>query len=322
MTKKLKIKDIAIETIKDEANAINNLINFIDDDFISAVECISYSKGRIVISGIGKSAIIAQKIVATLNSTGTASIFMHTSDAIHGDLGIIQKNDTVIFISKSGESDDIKTLLPLIKNNGNKIISIISNKNSYLAINSDYIIKAFVKKEICLNDIVPTSSTTAQLVLGDAIAASLLHIKGFSVNDFAKIHPGGTLGKKLYLKVDDIFSKHEVPKVKIDDNLKNIILEISSKRLGATAVIDNENNLLGIITDGDLRRMLQKNNKIDLICAKDILSKNPKTINKESLAIDAFYLMKKNNITQLAVTEDNKYLGIIHIHDILKEGII
>ena len=322
MTKNSKILDIAKETIRAEASSILALIDFIDEDFEKAIQFIFNSKARLIFSGIGKSAIVAQKIVATLNSTGTSAVFMHTTDAIHGDLGIVQKNDIVIFVSKSGNSPEMKLLIPLIKNNGNKICAIVSKLDSYLAKNADFVFNAFVENEICLNNIVPTSSTTAQMVVGDAIASCLLHLKGFSINDFAQFHPGGTIGKKLYLTVGDLYTKNQTPKVKLNENLKNVIFEISSKRLGATAVVDENNKLLGIITDGDLRRMLQNNKNIDLICAKDILSANPKTISKDALAVDAFHLMEQNNITQLVVTENEIYVGMVHIHDILKEGII
>ena len=322
MTNNSKILDIAKETIRAEASSILALIDFIDEDFEKAIQFIFNSKARLIFSGIGKSAIVAQKIVATLNSTGTSAVFMHTTDAIHGDLGIVQKNDIVVFVSKSGNSPEMKLLIPLIKNNGNKICAIVSKLDSYLAKNADFVFNAFVENEICLNNIVPTSSTTAQMVIGDAIASCLLHLKGFSINDFAQFHPGGTIGKKLYLTVGDLYLKNQTPKVKLNESLKNVIFEISSKRLGATAVVDENNKLLGIITDGDLRRMLQNNQNIDLICAKDILSANPKTISKDALAVDAFHLMEKNNITQLVVTENEIYLGMVHIHDILKEGII
>lgn len=322
MTKNSKILDIAKDTIRTQASSILALIDFIDEDFEKAIQFIFNSKARLIFSGIGKSAIVAQKIVATLNSTGTSAVFMHTTDAIHGDLGIIQKNDILVFVSKSGNSPEMKLLIPLIKNAGNKICAIVTNLDSYLAKNADFVFKAYVENEICLNNIVPTSSTTAQMVVGDAIASCLLHLKGFSINDFAQFHPGGTIGKKLYLTVGDLYLKNQTPKVKLNENLKNVIFEISSKRLGATAVVNENNKLLGIITDGDLRRMLQNNQNIDLICAKDILSANPKTISKDALAVDAFHLMEQNNITQLVVTENEIYLGMVHIHDILKEGII
>lgn len=321
MENNLIIKEIAKRTIEKEASAVYNLINFIDESFIEAVKVIYNCKGRIIIAGIGKSAIIAQKIVATLNSTGTPSVFLHAADAIHGDLGIVQQNDVVICISKSGNTPEIKVLISLLKGMNNKLIGIVSDKNSYLASKSDYIINSFVENEACPNNIVPTSSTTVQLVIGDAIAVCLLELKGFTLNDFAKYHPGGTIGKKLYLKVGDLLFQNKSPRVNIDDKIKKIILEISTNRLGATVVFEKD-LLCGIITDGDLRRMLEKENNISSITAKDIMSHNPKTIQKDSLVVDAFDIMEKFNITQLIVMDKDRYAGMIHIHDILKEGIV
>ncbi len=312
----------AAETIETEINTIKNLLLSIDKEFASAVYEIYRCKGRIVLTGIGKSAIIAQKITATFNSTGTPALFMHAADAIHGDLGLILEDDIVICLSKSGNTPEIKVLVPLIKQFGNKIVAFTADKNSYLGKSADYTLYTKVNREACPNNLAPTSSTTAQLVMGDAVAVSLLKLRGFSENDFARYHPGGALGKKLYLRVNDLYLINEKPKVKTDTNLRNVIMEISSKRLGATAVTDDNDNILGIITDGDLRRMLEKNNG-DNTTANDIMNSNPKSVTPQTTAVDAYLLMKNHNITQLLVrSEDNKYLGIIHIHDILREGII
>lgn len=321
MKTKEEIINIAKSTLEDEVKAIINLKKSINDDFYKSVELILKSKDRVVITGIGKSANIGLKIVATLNSTGTPAIFMHAADAIHGDLGIVQKTNIVICISKSGNTPEIKVLVPLLKLRGNSLIAIVGNIDSYLAKQADYILDTTVEKEACPNNLAPTSSTTAQLVMGDAIAVSLLECRGFTIEDFAKYHPGGALGKKLYLRVSDLYINNEKPIVDINDNIKSIIMEISSKRLGATAVIDN-NNLVGVITDGDLRRMLQKTDETKNITSKDIMTENPKTIDANTLVVNAFSIMKKNNITQMLVTENNKYVGIIHLHDILKEGIL
>ncbi|QKG80333.1 KpsF/GutQ family sugar-phosphate isomerase [Tenuifilum thalassicum] len=317
-----QIKSLAIDTIKSEAAAIEQLANYIDDNFEKTIHEIFNGKGRVIVTGIGKSAIIASKIVATLNSTGTPAIFMHAADAIHGDLGIIQPDDIIICLSKSGNTPEIKVLVPLIKNLGNRLVGIVSNTNSYLAQKADYVIRATVEREACPNNLAPTSSTTAQLVIGDAIAVCLLKLRGFTPADFARFHPGGSLGKKLYMRVSDIYTQENVPKVNLDDTLPSVIIEISSKRLGATAVLDNNGKLQGIITDGDLRRMLQKNISTEGITAKEIMSVNPKTITPDELAINAFNLMEQHKITQLLVVENNKYLGVIHIHDILREGIV
>jgi arabinose-5-phosphate isomerase len=318
----VSIKQIALKTIELETQSISGLAQFINDDFEKAVQAIANSKGRLVISGIGKSAVIAQKIVATLNSTGTPSIFMHAADAIHGDLGIVQQEDVVMIISKSGESPEIKVLVPLIKNFKNILIGMVGNTSSYLSIQSDIVLNTTVTQEACPNNLAPTSSTTAQLVMGDALAICLMELKGFGSDDFAKFHPGGTLGKKLYLRVADIYIKNEKPKLAKDRSLKEVIVEISSKRLGATAVTDNNDILLGIITDGDLRRMLEKNTPIDSITAADIMTKTPKTIGPDELAVDALDLMRKKSITQLVVVDEGKYLGFIHLHDLIREGLI
>lgn len=316
------IKQLAIQTIKTEADAIGKLASYIDDDFEKSISVIYNGKGRVIVTGIGKSAIIASKIVATLNSTGTPAIFMHAADAIHGDLGIIQPDDVIICLSKSGNTPEIKVLIPLIRNLGNKIIAIVSSTNSYLAQKSDFVLKATVDKEACPNNLAPTSSTTAQLVIGDALAVCLLNLRGFSPEDFARVHPGGALGKKLYMRVSDIFSEENAPKVNLDDKIRTIILEMTSKRLGATAVLNVDGSVAGIITDGDLRRMLQKNDSVDNLTAKDIMSVNPKSIDKNELAIHAFNKMESHKITQLIVTKSDKYAGMIHLHDILKEGLV
>lgn len=318
----INIKQIAIETISEEAEAIKKLTNYIDEDFESVVNLILEGKGRVIVTGIGKSANIATKIVATLNSTGTPAIFMHAADAIHGDLGIIQKNDVVICISKSGNTPEIKVLVPLVKNFGNKLIGMVSNTDSFLAQQADYVLKAKVEKEACPNNLAPTSSTTAQLVIGDALAVVLLKCRHFSSKDFAKVHPGGALGKKLYTRVRDLFLKENPPKVGIDDNLRSIIIEISSKRMGAAAVVDKNNTILGIITDGDIRRMLEKEQDLSNITAKDIMGSNPKTTQEDVLAIEVFNTMESNSITQVIVENEGKYSGMIHIHDILKEGVV
>lgn len=315
------IKQHAIEVIENEGNSILNLSQFINDDFASAIELILTSEGRVVITGIGKSAIVAQKIVATLNSTGTPAIFMHAADAIHGDLGNIQKNDVVICISKSGNTPEIKVLVPLVKEFDNQLIAITGNPDSFLGKQANYVLNTFIEEEACPNNLAPTSSTTAQMAMGDAIAVCLLKQKGFTSNDFAKYHPGGSLGKKLYLRVEDIYTNNEKPLVSPNQTLKEVILEISSKRLGIAAVVENS-ELLGVVTDGDLRRMLEKNMNIESVSAKEIMSTSPKTVTPETLAIDALNIMEENNITQLVVAEQNTYLGVIHLHDILKEGIV
>ena len=311
----------AKQTITEEAQAIAKLIDYIDDDFTQSVQYILQSKGRVVITGIGKSAIIANKIVATMNSTGTPAIFMHAADAIHGDLGIIQQDDVVICISKSGNTPEIKVLVPLLKRGNNKLIAITSNKNSVLAQQADSVLYAHVDKEACPNNLAPTTSTTVQLVLGDALAVCLLEMKHFGSSDFAKYHPGGALGKRLYLKVSDIVSHNQKPEVSPDTDIKKVIVEISEKMLGVTAVLNNH-QIVGIVTDGDIRRMLSKTDSIKGLTAKDIMSVNPKTIEVDCLAIDALHLMKKNKITQLLATKQGEYVGIIHLHNLIQEGLI
>lgn len=312
---------IAKATIEIEAQSISALINYIDNQFALAVSEIFYSKGRVIITGVGKSAIIAQKITATFNSTGTPAVFMHAADAVHGDLGIIQKSDIIICISKSGNTPEVKVLVPLLKSAGNKLIALVGNIDSYLARQADFIINCTVEKEACPNNLAPTSSTTAQLAMGDALAVCLLECRDFKSEDFAKFHPGGALGKRLYLKAGDLALQNQKPQVKKSDSVRNVIVEISSKRIGAAAVIENE-ELIGIITDGDIRRMMEKYEMINALKAEQIMSLEPKTIDADELAVNALNLMQQKNITQLIVTKENKFFGFIHLHDLLKEGII
>ena len=316
------IKKIARDVLLNESSAIHNIINFIDDNFEACVREIYSAKGRVVITGVGKSAIIANKIVATLNSTGTPSIFMHAADAIHGDLGMIQSEDIVICISKSGNTPEIKVLIPLLKRRGSKLVALVSNTNSYLAEQADFILNATIAEEACPLNLAPTTSTTVHVALGDALAVCLLELRGFTSRDFAEYHPGGVLGKQLYLKVSDIYKHNELPVVGPDTILKDVILEISSKRLGCTAVVDSNNNLLGIITDGDLRRMLQKDSNLSVITAVDIMTRTPKKIEKDEFAVVALHKMQENNITQLVVMNGSQIAGFIHLHDLLKEGIV
>ncbi len=322
MKNHIEIIESGKKVVLHEANAIKNLVPFINDDFAKCVELIYQSKGRVIITGIGKSANISQKIVATLNSTGTPAIFMHAADAIHGDLGIVQKNDVVICVSRSGDTPEIKVLIPLLKTMGNKLIAMISNTHSVLAQQADYILNAYIESEACPNNLAPTSSTTAQLVMGDALAVALLEYREFSSIDFAKYHPGGTLGKKLYLRVNDLYHNNLKPQIAEDASIDSVIMEMTTKRLGATAVVNNIGELTGIITDGDLRRMLITKRPINELLAKDIMGKNPRTIDENQLAVQAFQVMEQNNITQLIVVNGTKYVGMIHIHDILKEGIV
>ncbi|AXP79240.1 Arabinose 5-phosphate isomerase KdsD [Mariniflexile rhizosphaerae] len=321
MNSKSSIINIAKQTIEMESKAIFNLSNLVNDDFADAVNLIYNSKGRVIITGIGKSAIIASKIVATLNSTGTPAVFMHAADAIHGDLGLILEDDVVICISKSGNTPEIKVLIPLIKRAKNKIIAITGNLESFLGQHADYILNAYVEKEVCPNNLAPTTSTTAQLVIGDALAVCLLDLRGFSSTDFAKYHPGGALGKKLYLRVQDISSVNQKPKVTASTSIKNVIIEITEKMLGVTAVVEND-KITGIITDGDLRRMLTKVDDFSKLTAKDIMSPNPKRISSGAMAIDALEIMETHGISQLLVEENGNYAGIVHLHDLIKEGII
>lgn len=316
------IQQTALHTIALEAASVAGLAAFIDASFTRAVNAIHQSEGRLVISGIGKSAIVAQKIVSTLNSTGTPSLFMHAADAIHGDLGMIQKEDIVLIISKSGESPEIKVLVPLIKNFGNTLISMVGHTESFLATHGDIILNTTVSKEACPNNLAPTSSTTAQMVMGDVLAVCLMQLNGFSGQDFAKFHPGGNLGKRLYLRVADLIINNERPAVLATASLKEVIVEITEKRLGVTAVIDAGNQVTGIITDGDLRRMLEKSGNIQSITAKDILSPHPKTVRSSLLAVEALDLLRNNDISQLIVEENGTYQGILHIHDLIREGIV
>lgn len=312
---------LAGETLRIEAESVLGLVDLLDDHFIACAKLIHASEGRLVVSGIGKSAIIANKIVATLNSTGTPSVFLHAADAIHGDLGMIQRNDVVILISNSGNTPEIKVLAPLIKSGGNVLIGMVGVPDSFLATQADYVLSTRVKKEACPHNLAPTSSTTAQLALGDALAVCLLEMKGFTSSDFARYHPGGALGKRLYMKVEDLLSNTAQPIVLPDASLNEVILEISSKRLGATAVVEN-GKLVGIITDGDLRRMMQKKFDFDTLKARDIMTVHPKTVQREVMAVEALAMMKSSNITQLVVSEGPTFIGFVHLHDLLKEGII
>jgi arabinose-5-phosphate isomerase len=311
----------AKKTIKTESDAIAHLSTLLDEQFAHTVNCIYESLGRVVITGIGKSAIIASKIVATLNSTGTPAIFMHAADAIHGDLGTIQKNDVVICISKSGNTPEIKMLVPLIKQGGNRLIGMCGNLDSFLAENADFVLNTFVQKEACPNNLAPTTSTTAQLVIGDALAICLLELRGFSSQDFAKYHPGGTLGKKLYLRVSDIVGNNLKPQVGVDADVKQVIIEISEKMLGATAVLNND-KIVGIVTDGDIRRMLNKFENINGLKAKDIMTTTPKTIGADVLAIKALKEMRSNSVSQLLAVDGEEYVGVVHLHNLINEGIL
>ncbi|WP_164879106.1 KpsF/GutQ family sugar-phosphate isomerase [Flavobacterium cerinum] len=311
----------AKKTILSESESIANLVQFLDDDFAKAAEIIYNSKGRLIVTGIGKSALIAAKIVATLNSTGTPSMFLHAAEAIHGDLGMVQPGDVVICISKSGNSPEIKVLVPLLKRFGNVLIGMTANKNSFLGKESDFVLNAYVESEACPNNLAPTNSTTAQLVLGDAIAVCLMEMRNFTSEDFAKYHPGGALGKKLLLRVGDMLDGTHKPEVAPESSIKTAIIEISEKRLGVTAVIEN-NKVIGIITDGDIRRMLNDRDNIAGVTAADIMTRNPKTIRSTDMAAEALNTMENHSITQLVVADDGEYKGILHLHDILKEGIV
>lgn len=311
----------AKKTLLSQSQSIAKLIDFIDVSFIETVNIIYNCTGRLIVTGIGKSAIIAQKIVATLNSTGTPSLFLHASEAIHGDLGMVQPNDIVVCISKSGNSPEIKVLVPVLKRFGNKLIAITGNVNSFLGKEANFILNTYVEAESCPNNLAPTNSTTAQLVMGDAIAVCLMEMRNFTSQDFAKYHPGGALGKKLLLRVGDMLDATHKPMVGPDSSIKNVIIEISEKRLGVTAVIENE-KVIGIITDGDIRRMLNKTETISGLTAKDIMTINAKSIKSTDLVSDALNILEDFSITQLAVIDNNEYKGIIHLHDILKEGIL
>jgi arabinose-5-phosphate isomerase len=311
----------AQQTILAESEAISRLVDFLTEDFVKAVEIIHQSSGRLVVTGIGKSAIIAQKIVATLNSTGTPSLFLHASEAIHGDLGMVQPGDVVICISKSGNSPEIKVLVPLLKRFGNKLIAITGNTTSFLGKEADFVLNTYVESEACPNNLAPTNSTTAQLVMGDALAVCLMEMRQFTAEDFAKYHPGGALGKKLLLRVGDMLDTTHKPLVTPEANIKTVIMEISEKRLGVTAVVEN-NKVIGIITDGDIRRMLNKTETITGLTAKDIMTVNPKRIKSTDLVSDALNILEDFSITQLVVIDKDEYKGVIHLHDILKEGIV
>ena len=315
------VLDFARKTIETELYSLEKLTSFLDENFPQAVEAILQSKGRVVITGIGKSAIIAQKMVATMNSTGTPAIFMHAADAIHGDLGMIQPSDVVICISKSGNTPEIKVLVPLLKRENNPLIAITANKESFLATQSDYVLYAYTEREACPNNLAPTTSTTSQLVIGDALAVALMQVKQFGSADFAKYHPGGALGKRLYLTVGEAIAKNQVPVVAPETDIKQVIVEISQKMLGVTAVLDGE-HIVGVITDGDIRRMLSRYDQIKGLRARDIMTTHPKTIAAEVLAVDALDFMQNHTITQLLVTRQGKYVGVIHLHNLIQEGII
>lgn len=318
----ISIKEFAKSIVSTEAESVAALAGYIDDAFEAAVRVIFASKGRVIVTGIGKSAIIAMKIVATLNSTGTPAIFMHAADAIHGDLGIIQPEDVIICLSKSGNSPEIKVLIPFIRSRGNKIIAMVGSPGSFLGQQADYILNTHVDSEACPNNLAPTASTTAQMVMGDALAMTLLKLRGFTAEDFARSHPGGALGKKLYTRVCDLVSHSRIPRVDEDASLDEVIIEISSKLLGATAVLDAQGTVTGIITDGDLRRMLQRGHDTRTLTARQIMSSNPKTIGTDELAVNAFKIMEQYKITQLIALDGGRYAGMIHIHDILREGVV
>ena len=321
MESKKSIIDSAINTLKLESAAIFGLIDYINDDFVAVVNSILHSNGRVVVTGIGKSAIIAQKIVATFNSTGTPAVFMHAADAVHGDLGMIQKDDVVLCLSKSGNTPEIKLLAPLLKLSGNTLVAMLGNVNSDLAKQADLILNTTVEKEACPHNLAPTTSTTAQLAMGDALAMCLLQARKFESTDFAKYHPGGSLGKRLYLKAGDLAAKNEKPSVSANAPVKDVIVQISKNRLGAVVVTNND-DILGVITDGDIRRMLENHTNLENITAKDLMNINPKKIDAEELALLALEIIKKNNITQILVTKNDRYFGLVHLHDLLQEGII
>ncbi len=319
---KMDIKSLALHTIQLEAESVAGLQHFIDEGFEKAVQMVHNCTGRLVVSGIGKSAIVAQKIVATLNSTGTPSMYMHAADAIHGDLGMVRQEDVVLIISKSGNSPEIKVLVPLIRNFGNTLIGMVGNTEGFLARHADIVLNTTVSQEACPNNLAPTTSTTAQMVMGDAMAVCLMDLNGFNGEDFAKFHPGGTLGKKLYLRVADLVADNPVPKVTPDTPIAQTIIEMTTHRLGATAVVNEDGTVFGIITDGDLRRMLQKSQALNDVTAKDICGRSPKTIEPEALAVNALDLLRKHDITHLVVVSGNQYVGILHLHDLVKEGLI
>lgn len=317
-----EIKEIAVQVIEAEKNAVANLANYIDNSFAEAVETLFLASGRVVVSGIGKSANIATKIVSTLNSTGTPALFLHAADAIHGDLGMVQPDDVVICISKSGNTPEIKVLVPLVKNFGNKLIAIVGNTDSFLAQQADIVLNTTVGHEACPNNLAPTSSTTAQLVMGDALAVALIECRNFSASDFARFHPGGALGKQLYMRVDDLYRQNEKPQVSPSTTLRDIILEMTTRRLGCAVVVEDD-RIEGIITDGDLRRMIKNNTSLEELTARQIMSPAPKRVSATEYAVKALHMMRQNSITQLIVVDDqDHYLGVLHIHDILREGIL
>lgn len=318
----MDILSVARQTIQAEAESLLGLLPYLDESFEKAVRMIHDSPGRVVLSGIGKSAIIAQKIVATLNSTGTPALYMHAADAIHGDIGMVQPDDMVMLISRSGNSPEIKVLVPLVKSFGNVLIGMVGNLQSFLALQADIVLNTTVSQEACPNNLAPTSSTTAQMVMGDALAVCLMGLRGFTGQDFAKFHPGGSLGRQLYLQVKDLLLHNEVPQVQPEATLQQVIVEMTKKRLGATAVIAENGLLYGIITDGDLRRMLEKGENLQTVQAKDICSRHPKTIAPDALAVNALDILRKHDITQLVVVDKDKYIGLIHLHDLVKEGLI
>jgi arabinose-5-phosphate isomerase len=324
MTSADTILDSARRTIEIEAAALRALAESLDDspDFVACTEAIFQSKGRLVLTGIGKSALVAQKIVATLNSTGTPALFMHAADAIHGDLGMIQSADLVLCLSKSGETPEIRVLVPLLKSRGNRLIAMTANRQSTLAKSADFVLFTPIEQEADPHNLAPTTSTTAQMALGDALATALLALRGFSPEDFAKFHPGGALGKQLYLRVRDLYPLHERPAVGPAAPLHDVILEISRKRLGATAVLDEHENLLGIVTDGDLRRMLQRGSDFSGTMARDILTASPKTISPDAMAVDALAALREHSIAQIVVVENGRYLGMVHLHDLVREGLV
>ncbi|MCF1715421.1 KpsF/GutQ family sugar-phosphate isomerase [Flavihumibacter sp. RY-1] len=318
-----QILAVGRRTVELETRSVEGLQAYLNEDFAQAVQAIFHCKGRLVVSGIGKSAIVAQKIVATLNSTGTPALFLHAADAIHGDLGMVQENDIVLIISKSGESPEIKVLVPLIKNFGNQLIGMVGQTQSFLAHQSDFVLNTTVSKEACPNNLAPTSSTTAQMVMGDALAVCLMEMKGFNGQDFAKFHPGGNLGKRLYLRVKDLYVQNQRPAIAPDAVLKEIIISISGSRLGVTVVTDSTQKVLGVITDGDLRRMLEKESELTSVRAEKIMTRNPKQIGPDAMAIEALDLLRKHDITQLVVVDTNQeYLGVLHLHDLIKEGLL
>ena len=322
MNNETKIVSIAKRTLQIEAETLFALQSGIDADFVACVNAIYNAKGRLVVTGIGKSAIIGQKIVATLNSTGTPALFMHAADAIHGDLGMIQPEDLVLCISKSGETAEIKVLVPLLENIGNRLIGMVSNRASYLGKHADFVIHTPVSQEADPNNLAPTASTAAQMAMGDALATALLAVRGFTPGDFAQFHPGGALGKQLYLRVKDLYPQNERPVVKATDNIRTTILEMTSKRLGMTVVLDGEEQVAGIITDGDLRRMLEREKEVAHLSAENIMTRHPKIIAPDALAVKALEMMRERSITQLVVAQDGKYLGIIHLHDLIREGLV